>query len=53
MNTATTIAQIASPIINLIFVVVLGAGYYYLWKVSRETLTEMREERISGVSPKS
>ncbi len=51
MNTATSIAQIASPIVNLIFVVVLGVGYYYQWKVSRQTLDEMREERFSGGRP--
>lgn len=51
MNTATAIAQIASPIVNLIFIMVLGVGYYFQWKVSRKTLDEMREERISGGRP--
>jgi hypothetical protein len=51
MNTATAIAQIASPIVSFIFIVVLGVGYYYQWKVSRKTLDEMIEERISGGRP--
>jgi hypothetical protein len=51
MNTATSIAQIANPIVSLIFVIVLGVGYYYQWKVSRKTLDEMREQRISGGRP--
>lgn len=51
MNTLTTIAQIASPIVDMIFVVEMGVGYYYQWKVSRKTLDEMREERISGGRP--
>ena len=51
MNTATSIAQIASPIVNLVFIVVLGMGYYYQWRVSRKTLDEMREEHISGGRP--
>ncbi len=51
MNTLTSIAQIASPVVNLIFIVVLGVGYYYQWKVSRKTLDEMVEERVSGGRP--
>ena len=47
----TAIAQIASPIVSLIFIMVLGVGYYYQWRVSRETLQEMREERFSGGRP--
>jgi hypothetical protein len=47
----TTLAQIASPIVSLIFIVVLGVGYYYQWKVSRKTLDEMRKEFISGGRP--
>ena len=48
MNTAVTIAQIASPIVSLIFIVVLGVGYYYQWKVSQKTLEEMRAARMAG-----
>ncbi len=40
MNTLTSIAQITSPIVNLIFIVVLGVGYYYQWKVSRKPWTK-------------
>jgi hypothetical protein len=51
MNTAVTIAQIASPIVSLIFIVVLGVGYYYQWKVSRQTLEEMQAARTAGGRP--
>jgi hypothetical protein len=51
MNTAVTIAQIASPIVSLIFVIVLGVGYYFLFRASKEQLQEMREEFISGGRP--
>lgn len=51
MDTAVTIAQIASPIINLMFVIVLGAGYYFLFRTSKEQLQEMREEFTSGGRP--
>lgn len=51
MDTLTAIAQIASPIVSLIFIIVLGVGYYYQWRVSQKTLEEMREERFSGGRP--
>lgn len=51
MDTAVTIAQIASPIVNLMFVIVLGAGYYFLFRTSKEQLQEMREEFTSGGRP--
>ncbi len=51
MSTLTSIAQIASPILQAVFIAVIGLGYYYQWKVSRKTLDEMREERVSGGRP--
>lgn len=45
------IAQIATPIISAIFVAVIGLGYYAQVRVSRETLQEMRDERIAGSHP--
>jgi hypothetical protein len=51
MNTAATIAQVASPIVSFIFIVVLGVGYYYQWKVSQRTLEEMRAARMAGGRP--
>lgn len=46
-----TIAQVASTITTMIFVAVIGLGYYFSVKVSRETLKEMREECLSGGRP--
>lgn len=51
MDTLTAIAQIASPIVNLIFVMVIGVGYYLLFRTSKEQLEEMREEFTSGGRP--
>ncbi len=51
MSTLTSIAQIASPILQAVFIAVIGLGYYYQWRVSRKTLDEMREERVSGGRP--
>lgn len=35
----------------MIFVAVIGLGYYFSVKVSRESVREMREERLSGGRP--
>lgn len=48
---AVTIAQIASPIINFIFVLVLAGGYYFLVKATRDSLEETRASRIAGGRP--
>jgi hypothetical protein len=48
---ATTIAQIASPTVNLLFIVVLGVGYYFLFRASKEQIEEMRREFFSGGRP--
>jgi hypothetical protein len=51
MSTLTSIAQIASPILQALFIAVIGIGYFYQWRVSRKSLDEMREERVSGGRP--
>jgi len=43
------IAQIVTAIITVFYAVVFAIGYYLLIMVNRETLREMREQRISGV----
>jgi hypothetical protein len=45
------IAQIVTAIITVFYAVVFAIGYYLLIKVNRETLREMREQRISGGRP--
>jgi len=45
------IAQIITTITTIFYAVVFAIGYYLLIKVSRETLKEMREQRISGGRP--
>ena len=38
------LAQIVTSVTNLLFVVVLTAGYYFTWRVSQTTLQEMRSQ---------
>jgi hypothetical protein len=45
------IAQIVTAMITVFYAVVFAIGYYLLIKVNRETLREMREQRISGGRP--
>jgi hypothetical protein len=40
-----TLAQVVTSVTNLLFVVVLAAGYYFTWRVSQTTLEEMRSQR--------
>ena len=46
-----TAAQIGSSVSNVILILVFGIGYYYLYRVSRETLREMRESRVTEGRP--
>lgn len=48
-----TIAQIASVVVNTVFVVVLGSGYYFLFKVNHEMLREMRAQRTAMGRPQA
>jgi hypothetical protein len=46
-----TIAQLVTAVTNLFFVIVLAAGYYFTWRVSQQTLAEMREQRTAMGRP--
>jgi hypothetical protein len=42
------ISQIAAPILQTIFIVVIGIGYYYSIRVTQTMVQEMREEHTAG-----
>ncbi|HET7270264.1 MAG TPA: hypothetical protein VFI90_04180 [Rubrobacter sp.] len=42
------ISQIAAPILQTIFIVVIGLGYYYSIRVTQTMVQEMREEHTAG-----
>jgi hypothetical protein len=46
-----TLAQVVTSITNLLFVIVLAAGYYFTWRVSQTTLHEMRSQRTAMGRP--
>jgi hypothetical protein len=46
-----TLAQVVTSITNTLFVLVLAAGYYYTWRVSQNTLEEMRDQRTAMGRP--
>lgn len=46
-----TLAQIVTSVTNALFVIVLAAGYYYTWRVSQNTLAEMRAQRTAMGRP--
>lgn len=48
MNTVTAIAQIASPILQAVFIVVIGLGYYYTIRATQTMVQEMRTEHTAG-----
>lgn len=43
-----TISQIANPILQTVFIAVIGLGYYFTVKATRETVEEMRAEHTAG-----
>jgi hypothetical protein len=45
------ISQIVTSVTNTLFVIVLAAGYYYTWRVSQNTLEEMRAQRTAMGRP--
>jgi hypothetical protein len=45
------ITQFATAVMQFVFVVVIGVGYYYLFKVGRDTLEEMRAQRTAVGRP--
>ncbi|CAN5749102.1 hypothetical protein BH23ACT11_BH23ACT11_13770 [soil metagenome] len=46
-----TISAVASPISNVLLGLVFAVGYYLIIRLYRETVVEMREERLSGGRP--
>jgi hypothetical protein len=46
-----TLAQVVTSATNLLFVIVLAAGYYFTWRVSQTTLQEMRAQRTAMGGP--
>jgi hypothetical protein len=46
-----TLAQVVTSVTNLLFVIVLAAGYYFTWRVSQTTLQEMRSQRTAMGRP--
>ena len=46
-----TLAPVVTSVTNLLFVVVLAAGYYFTWRVSQTTLQEMRSQRTAMGRP--
>ena len=46
-----TLAQVITSVTNLLFVIVLAAGYYFTWRVSQTTLEEMRSQRTAMGRP--
>ena len=46
-----TLAQVVTSVTNLMFVIVLAAGYYFTWRVSQTTLQEMRAQRTAMGRP--
>src|SRR5919199_3621060 len=43
-----TIAQVANPLLQLIFIVVIGLGYYFSVRATQRMVEEMREEHQVG-----
>ena len=43
-----TIAQIAAPVLQTVFIVVIGLGYYYSIRATQTMVMEMREEHTAG-----
>lgn len=48
---AVTIAQITNPIIQTVFMVVIGLGYYYTTRAIRSQVDEMVRESTTGGRP--
>ncbi len=45
------ISQISGPISNVLLALVFAVGYYIMIKMYRETVNEMKEDRLSGGRP--
>jgi hypothetical protein len=51
LSSLSTIAQIASPVAQIVFIVVVGLGYWYTAKINRKMIEEMRDERADMGRP--
>jgi hypothetical protein len=47
----TTFAQLASAVSNIISVLVIALGYYFIVRTNQSTLEEMRAQRLAGGRP--
>ena len=43
-----TVSQVANPILQTVFIVVIGLGYYFTVRATRATVGEMRAEHAAG-----
>ena len=48
---ATTIAQIANPFIQTVFIMVMGLGYFFTIRNLRSQVQEMNQARTTGGRP--
>jgi hypothetical protein len=46
-----SIAQIVNPVLQTVFIVVIGLGYYYTTKAIRSQVGEMARETTAGGRP--
>lgn len=46
-----TLASVVTSVTNTLFVIVLALGYYFTWRVSQNTLAEMRAQRTAMGRP--
>lgn len=46
-----TIAQLANPFIQTVFIVVMGLGYYFTIRNLRSQVNEMSQARFTGGRP--
>lgn len=44
----TTISQVANPILQTVFIVVIGLGYYFTVRTTQTMVQEMRDEHLAG-----
>jgi hypothetical protein len=48
-----TLSQIAAPILQTVFIAVIGLGYYYTVRATWATAGEMRAEHAAGEAGRS
>ncbi|MBA2713857.1 MAG: hypothetical protein H0U55_09955 [Rubrobacteraceae bacterium] len=45
-----TLAQVVISVTNLLFVIVLAAGYYFTWRVSQPLVPDLRTREHVGAA---